>query len=80
MPSAVSVDRWDLDQETTARIESLATGSGAAGVGRIRDDRAFTSAQVEARTVVETGGSAAADLREVWARVVRRFRLPVRLA
>lgn len=59
-----------LDGETTEAIERRAALSGAPAMGRIRYDPAFTRAQLERRTVVETDSGAAADVRALWERLV----------
>ncbi len=67
--AAVCVNRWDLHPEGTARIEELACKHGAFVAGRIRYDTAVTRAQVEGRAVVELGGQAADDIRDLWTRL-----------
>jgi MinD superfamily P-loop ATPase len=71
IPTHVCVNRWDLDPETTQRIEEQARSSGAAVAGRVRYDSAVTEAQVQGKTVVELGGPAADDIRALWSRVRR---------
>lgn len=69
VPAAVCVNRWDLHPGRAHRIERLAVARGAACAGRIRYDRAVTTAQVGAVSVVEHGGGAAGDLRALWRRL-----------
>lgn len=66
IPVAVCVNRWDLNPEGAEQIESDARHHGAVIAGRIRYDTTVTRAQVEGRTVVELGGDAADDIRDVW--------------
>ncbi|MFO7653318.1 MAG: ATP-binding protein [Candidatus Krumholzibacteriia bacterium] len=66
IPTAVCVNKWDLDPALTEQVENLARVSGAKVVGRIRYDHAVTSAQVQERTVVETDAAAATDIRRLW--------------
>jgi len=66
IPAAVCVNKWDLNAEMTERIENKAYQAGARVVGRIRYDRTVTLAQMQERTVVETDGPAAEDVRRVW--------------
>jgi MinD superfamily P-loop ATPase len=66
IPSAVCVNKWDINAEMTDRIEEEARGSGARLAGRIRYDRAVTSAQMRGRAVSETEAPCAADVRAVW--------------
>lgn len=71
--AAVCVNRWDLHPESTERIEDIARAHGATPVGRIRYDAAVTRAQVEGKSVVELGGAAAEDIRQLWKRVKNQF-------
>ncbi len=66
IPTAVCVNKWDLNPEMTERIERKARESGTQIAGRIRYDQSITKAQLQARTVVETDASSAEDIRKVW--------------
>lgn len=66
IPSAVCVNKWDLNAEMTERIEEQATRSGSRIAGRIRYDRAVTLAQIQSRAVVETEAACAEDIRKIW--------------
>ena len=66
IPAAVCVNKWDLNPEMTGRIETLAIRSGARIAGRIRYDRAVTSAQIKKKAVVEIDAPSAEDIRRVW--------------
>ena len=66
IPSAVCVNKWDINPEMTARIEDMARRAGARVVGRVRYDASVTCAQVEARAVIQTNSPCADDIRAVW--------------
>ena len=66
IPSAVCVNKWDINPAMAERIEGAASRAGAHVAGRIRYDRAVTSAQLQELAVVETAGPAAADIRHIW--------------
>jgi MinD superfamily P-loop ATPase len=66
IPTAVCVNKWDLNPEMTERIEALAVRSGARIAGRIRYDRAVTLAQIQEKAVVEIDAPSAGDIRLVW--------------
>jgi MinD superfamily P-loop ATPase len=66
IPSAVCVNKWDLNAEMTERIEEQATRSGSRIAGRIRYDRAVTLAQIQSRAVVETEAACAEDIIKIW--------------
>ena len=66
IPTAVCVNKWDLNPEMAGRIEDRARGLGARIPGRIRYDRAVTLAQMQERAVVETDAPCSADIRELW--------------
>jgi MinD superfamily P-loop ATPase len=66
-PLAVCVNKWDLNPETTLKIENHARSLGLPVVGRIRYDRSVTEAQIRQQTLVEfTTGGAAGDIRRLW--------------
>jgi MinD superfamily P-loop ATPase len=69
IPAAVCVNKWDLNQEMSERIETLAREKGARLTGRIPYDRTVTVSQIQARAVVEVGGPAAQAVRRVWERL-----------
>ncbi len=70
IPTAVCVNKWDLNAEMTDRIEGLAQQAGASVAGRIRYDRAFTQAQLAEQAVVEyKADGCAEDIRYVWTNV-----------
>lgn len=66
IPSSVTVNKWDLNEEMTRRLERSAKELGARIAGRIRYDRGVTRAQVEGKAVVEIETPSAADIRAVW--------------
>ena len=70
----VCVNKWDLNAELTAEIETVARRIGAGIVGRIRYDRAVTEAQVNGQAVVEyTEGGAAVDIGQLWSEVSEKL-------
>lgn len=76
VPTAVCVNKWDLNPEMAERIESGARVAGAAIAGRIRYDCEVTRAQIAARAVVETDAPAADDIRRLWAGLVAEDAVP----
>ncbi len=71
IPTAVCVNKWDLNPQTTERIEQHARALGARIAGRIRYDRAVTLAQLRELAVVELDSEAGSDIREVWNQVMQ---------
>ena len=69
IPSAVCVNKWDLNPEMADRIEAGAKKRGVRIAGRIRYDPQVTRAQIEARAVVETDAPSAQDIRQLWQRL-----------
>ena len=68
--SMVVVNKYDINEANTRRIEALATGLGTGVGGRIRFDPAVTGAQVEGVPLVEfSSDGAASDMVDVWNRV-----------
>ena len=66
IPSLVCVNKWDINEEMTIRIEQKARDLGAGIAGRIRYDQAVTRAQILQKTVVETDAASAQDIRQIW--------------
>jgi MinD superfamily P-loop ATPase len=79
IPTAICVNKWDLNPELTDRIEKKALAAGAIAAGRIRYDRAVTLAQMEEKAVVEVPSPAAEDIHGIWKKLedlLRNDRLP----
>ncbi|MCU0610928.1 MAG: ATP-binding protein [Candidatus Eisenbacteria bacterium] len=72
IPTAVCVNKWDINPAMTAAIELKARETGARAVGRIRYDTTVTRAQVAGKTVVEMDGPAKADIIHVWDQIRQR--------
>ena len=72
IPTAVCVNKWDLNAEMTDRIEAEARRAGTTIAGRVRYGRAVTDAQLQGRAVVEIdSGPIAADIHAVWENLSR---------
>lgn len=69
IPTAICINKHDINLEMAAKIENHAAERGIEALGRIRYDKTVTQAQIAKLSVVEFGGSAAADdMRELWTR------------
>lgn len=67
IPAAICVNKWDILPEQAEHIETAAHAAGATLAGRVRYDKAATSAQRQGLAVVEAGPSPLADdIRTVW--------------
>jgi MinD superfamily P-loop ATPase len=66
IPTAVCINRWDVNPEMAARIEDHARDTGAQIAGRIRYDPSVVRAQLQERAVVETQAPCVEDIRKVW--------------
>lgn len=71
VPTAVCVNKWDLNPEITEQIEAEARQVSAQVLGRVRYDRAVTVAQISKRTVVEMNTSAGRDVERVWNQLIK---------
>ncbi len=69
VPAAVCVNKWDINQQQTEKIEAAARSAGAEVVSRIRYDRFVTEAQLQQKAVVELESAAAEDIRLLWKQV-----------
>lgn len=75
LPFAVCVNKWDVNEELSARAEEMAREAGGVSVGRVGYDLAFVEAQMRGCSVVEytegsTPGRVAAEVRSVWERLM----------
>jgi MinD superfamily P-loop ATPase len=66
IPTAICVNKWDLNPEMTERIEDQAHRAGARIAGRIRYDRAVTQAQMRGMAVVEIEAPCVEDIQGIW--------------
>ncbi len=66
VPTAVCVNKWDINPQQAELIESAARSAGAGITSRIRFDRSVTRAQLLQKAVVEIDSAAGDDIREIW--------------
>ena len=67
VPTAVSVNKWDINSDLTRAVERLSAALGATTLARIPFDPAVVEATVEARPVVEwADGDASKAIRALW--------------
>ena len=66
IPSFICVNRWDINPEKTYEIEKQAKELGASILGRVSYDEAFSKAQIEGRTMVETSCKTADEIKQIW--------------
>jgi MinD superfamily P-loop ATPase len=75
----VCVNKWDLNENITLRIEKLAEQRGAKVAGRIRYDKSVTEAQIRKKSIVQySKDGIAADIRRLWAVVSDAMKDPNR--
>jgi MinD superfamily P-loop ATPase len=66
IPTAICVNKWDLNPGMTERIENKAQLSGVRIAGRIRYDSSVIQAQMQKLAVVETDAPCVEDIRKIW--------------
>jgi MinD superfamily P-loop ATPase len=67
IPMGICINKSDINPELSDQIEKKARDSDLPVLGRIRYDEAVTKAQVNRKSVVESGGrTAARDIRNLW--------------
>jgi MinD superfamily P-loop ATPase len=75
IPVLVVVNKWDINPELTAVIEGEALTKGAMPIGRIPYDRAFTTAQINGRTLVEeSSGLPVKNITTIWEKVCQKLK------
>ncbi|MBN2288406.1 MAG: ATP-binding protein [Candidatus Glassbacteria bacterium] len=71
IPTAVCINKYDLNERLSRRIERIAAGLDARVIGKVRYDNAVTRAQLMRSSVVEyTGGLVSSQIGELWREVV----------
>ena len=66
IPTAMCVNKWDINPAQTERMEHAAEQAGVRRTGRIRYDPSVTAAQMQSQAVVEIRAPSADDIRRVW--------------
>jgi len=68
--TVVCINKSDLNEDVTARIEAWSVAHGLKVAGRVRYDPAVTEAQIRKQTAVEfAADGAAADIQGLWKNV-----------
>ncbi len=73
VPAMVCVNKYDINEQQTLKIENYANQNGVRFLGRIPFDAAFTHAMVQGKTIFEyEGGSEAQEaIRKIWDTIIR---------
>lgn len=72
IPTAVCVNKWDINHEMTKDIENFAINSNARLVGRISYNKSFVQAQLQMKSVVEIETTVAEEVKEVWNNLINK--------
>jgi len=71
IPAGVIVNKADLNEDMTKRIEEAAREAGAELLGTVPYDNAFTAAQIRRRTLLEhLDGPVAETVRSIWGKIL----------
>jgi MinD superfamily P-loop ATPase len=73
IPTFVCINKWELNPQIAGEIKRGATSAGASFAGMISYDSSVTAAQNKGIAVVEYGGPAAQDIRNVWQNIEKRM-------
>lgn len=72
VPAFVCINRYDLDEENTRKIEEYCREQSVPLVGRVPFDKAVTEAMVQGLPVVEySDGAVSKSIKEIWERVLQ---------
>lgn len=66
IPTAICINKWDINEEMTQKIEDKARSANASIAGRIRYDSSVTRAQIQKKAVVEIDAPCADDIKQIW--------------
>lgn len=66
IPCFVCINKWDLNEEMTLKIEKEAQNSGAVIIGRVSYSKAFFEAQIKGKTVMEINSATADEIKQIW--------------
>ncbi|MBU1627653.1 ATP-binding protein [bacterium] len=67
IPCAICINKWDLNEEISSQIESIAVKNKNKLVGKIRYDKSVIKAQIKKLSVVEyTKSGITDDIKELW--------------
>jgi len=81
IPSVVCINKCDVNEENTARIESWCSGRSIEVIGKIPYDNIVTEAMIHEKTIVEySQGKISRETRKIWRDTVRRLASPAYLA
>lgn len=76
VPTAVVINKADVNEQQARRITALANERGSSVIGTIPFDRAVHDALMAGKAVIETGDSAAAEsIRAIWHTIEQRLRV-----
>ena len=67
IPAFISVNKWDINPDMTARIEAAAEKAGATILERVPYDSSITTAQIQTKSIIELNdGPAATSVKTLW--------------
>jgi MinD superfamily P-loop ATPase len=66
IPTAICINKWDINPALTERIEKAAAEHGTTVAGRVRYDAWFSRAQAQGLAIVETGSPASEEVKSIW--------------
>jgi MinD superfamily P-loop ATPase len=71
VPAMMCINKWDLNRDMTLSLENFADKRGIACLGRIPFDPAFTSAMIQAKSVIEYGNGSKAnqEIKDIWQKI-----------
>ncbi|AQQ10004.1 Cell division inhibitor MinD [Sedimentisphaera cyanobacteriorum] len=70
VPTFICVNKWDLNPENTKQIEKIAEESGCHFVGKVPYTKEITAAQVQGKSVIESGSEELkTNIKEIWGKL-----------
>jgi len=73
IPAMVIINKWDLNEEMSEKIDNAARAIGMRIAGRIAFNREFVDAMIAGKTIIEhTDGELEKEFREMWNAIVEQ--------
>ncbi len=71
IPAVVCINKYDINEQNTAKIEQICRGNGIDLVGKVPYDPSFTAAMIGEKTIIEYNNNA--TVRKMWKKIQEKL-------